>query len=153
EIQVVAPVPWFRAIHQLPGRHQGTASLPVYHPRFWYVPKMLKSFRGIFLFISTVRLIGRIRETFDFDLIDAHFAYPDGFAAVVLGRWFRRPACITLRGTEVQWSKNRIGRRLCDWALTNAERVIAVSENLAMRARQGGVPEERIATIPNSVDT
>src|SRR5262245_45842125 len=61
EIQVVAPVPWFRAIHQLPGRHQGTASLPVYHPRFWYVPKMLKSFRGIFLFISTVRLIGRIR--------------------------------------------------------------------------------------------
>ncbi len=103
--------------------------------------------------MSTVREVARLRTTFDFDLIDAHFAYPDGFAAVLLGFWFRRPACITLRGTIVQWSKRRIGRWLCDWAMRHAERVIAVAESLAARARQAEVPEQRIATIPNGVDT
>jgi glycosyltransferase involved in cell wall biosynthesis len=94
-----------------------------------------------------------LRNSFDFDLIDAHFAYPDGFAAVLLGWWFRRPVCITLRGTIVQWSKTSIGRWLCDWAINRAERIIAVADSLASRARDGGVPEDRVATIPNGIDT
>ncbi|HUC08900.1 MAG TPA: glycosyltransferase [Stellaceae bacterium] len=153
DIEVVAPVPWYRSLG-----HQGrspdvTPILAVSHPRFWYVPRVLGAVRGFCLFLSTVGEIGRLRRRFDFDLIDAHFAYPDGFAAVLLGRWFRRPVCITLRGTIVQWSRRPVGRRLCDWALRRAERVIAVSHNLAERARQGGVPENRVATIANGVDS
>jgi teichuronic acid biosynthesis glycosyltransferase TuaC len=152
DIQVVAPVPWYRGIRRPVPSSVATPILAVSHPVFWYIPKILGSWRGFLLFASTVRELGRLRRTFDFDLIDAHFAYPDGFAAVLLGRWFRRPACITLRGTIVQWSKRPIGRGLCNWAIRNAERVIAVAENLAQRARQGGVPEQRIATIANGVD-
>jgi teichuronic acid biosynthesis glycosyltransferase TuaC len=110
------------------------------------------SLRGTFLFLATVRAVGRLRKNFDFDVIDAHFAYPDGFAAVLLGRWFRRPVCITLRGTIVQWSQYPVLRRLCDWTICNAQRVIAVAETLADRARQGGVPAHRVATIANGVD-
>lgn len=153
DIQVVAPIPWFRALRaQVPVR-QVNPIIAIHHPRFWYLPKLLKSFRGFFLFLSTVHKIGQLRKAFDFDLIDAHFAYPDGFAAVLLGIWFRRPACITLRGTIVQWSKRRIGRLLCEWAMRGAERVIAVAESLAVYPRQGGVPEHRIAIIPNGVET
>ena len=153
DIQVVAPIPWFRAFRAQALETQSTGIIAIRHPRFWYIPKLLKYFRGVFLFISTVREVARLRATFDFDLIDAHFAYPDGFAAVLLGFWFRRPACITLRGTIVQWSRRPIGRWLCDWAMRRAERVIAVAESLAERARQGRVPEHRIATIPNGIDT
>jgi teichuronic acid biosynthesis glycosyltransferase TuaC len=153
DIQVVAPIPWFRAFRAKALETQADPIIAIRHPRFWYIPKLLKYFRGVFLFISTVREITRLRAAFDFDLIDAHFAYPDGFAAVLLGLWFRRPACITLRGTIVQWSKHRIGRWLCDWAMRHAERVIAVAESLAARAREGGIPEHRVATIPNAVDT
>ena len=152
DIQVIAPIPWFRAwrAQKIQDTHPIIA---VRHPRFWYVPKLLKYFRGVFLFLSTVHRIARLRATFDFDLIDAHFAYPDGFAAVLLGIWFGRPVCITLRGTIVQWSRHRIGRWLCDWTMRHAECVMTVAESLAERARVGNVPAHRIATIPNGVDT
>jgi glycosyltransferase involved in cell wall biosynthesis len=57
-----------------------------------------------------------------------------------------------LRGTIVQWSRIPLLRRLCDWALRRAARVIAVAHSLAARAREGGVPECRIETIANGVD-
>lgn len=158
EIHVVAPVPWhhlFRrqTVNVEAAPSEPTLPLTVSHPRFWYLPRFASCLHGLFLFFSTVREIARIRAKFDFDLIDAHFAYPDGFAAVLLSRWFSRPVCITLRGTIVQWSRRRIGRRLCDWTIRRAQRVIAVAQSLAERARQGGVPEDQIAVIANAVDS
>ena len=153
DIRVVAPIPWFRALRPSTLKNGTDPIIAVTHPRFWYIPRALKYFRGLFLFMSTVGEIARLRRSFDFDLIDAHFAYPDGFAAVLLGLWFRRPVCITLRGTIVQWSGRPIGRWLCDWTIRRAVRVIAVAESLAERARQGRVPKDRIATIPNGIDT
>jgi glycosyltransferase involved in cell wall biosynthesis len=127
-------------------------SFAIRHTRFWYLPKFMKSLHGLFLFASAVREVRRLRKTFDFEIIDAHFAYPDGFAAILLGWWFRCPVCITLRGTIIPLSKRPLGRWLCNWAIRRAVRVIAVAENLAERARQGGVPEHRIEVIPNGVD-
>jgi teichuronic acid biosynthesis glycosyltransferase TuaC len=153
DIRVMAPVAWYRALgRQVPLPHVNSR-VEVSHPRFWYVPKFFMAPRGLCLFLSTVRAVGRLRKEFDFDLIDAHFAYPDGFAAILLGRWFRRPVCITLRGTIIMISQRPLGRMLCDWAIRRAERVIAVAENLADRAREGGVAEARIETIANGVDT
>jgi teichuronic acid biosynthesis glycosyltransferase TuaC len=153
DLRVVAPVPWHLVARRQVPQRQVTPDLSVTYPRFWYVPKFLKALDGCFLFASAVREVERLRQSFDFDLIDAHFAFPDGFAAILLGYWFRRPVCITLRGTIIPLSVHPLRRRLCDWAIRRAERVIAVAENLADRARQGGVPEHRIETIPNGVDT
>ena len=153
DIEVVAPIPWFRALWTYPLVRQSYGILNIRHPRFWYIPRLLKSLRGLFLFLSVVRQIGRLRKGFDFDLIDAHFAYPDGFAAVLLGWWFRRPVCITLRGTIVQWWGRPIGKLLWVWTMRRAERIIAVAESLAVYPRLGGVPHHAIAVIPNAVDT
>ncbi len=151
DIHVVAPIPWFRP-YQGSNPPRIAPILSVRHPRFWYIPKLLPALRAFFLFLSSARDVRRLRASFDFDLIDAHFAYPDGFAAILLGRWFNRPVCITLRGTIVQWSRRPLGRLLCDWALQHAQQVIAVAQSLAERARKGGVPEYRIETIANGVD-
>jgi len=37
----------------------------------------------------------------DFDLIDAHYFYPDGVAAVLLGRALGRPVVVTARGSDL----------------------------------------------------
>jgi len=153
DIQVVAPIAWFRTIRRRGLATQAAPIITIHHPRFWYFPKFLKSFRGIFLFLSAWYQIRRIRKSFEFDLIDAHFAYPDGFAAVLLGKWFQRPVTITLRGTIIPLSRRPLGRWLCDWAIRRAQRIIAVSGNLADRALQGGVPANRIQIIPNGVDS
>ncbi|MGH7104849.1 MAG: glycosyltransferase [Acetobacteraceae bacterium] len=152
DIRVVAPIAWYRALNCSFKAHTAGGALSVIHPRFWYPPKMLPAVRGALMALSVLPQVRRLRREFDFDLIDAHFAYPDGFAAVLLGKWFRRPVCITLRGTEILQSRTASGRRLCDWAITRADRVIAVAETLADRARAAGLPRERIKTIPNGVD-
>jgi glycosyltransferase involved in cell wall biosynthesis len=99
--------------------------------------------------LATVR---RVRRRFDFDLIDAHFAFPDGFAAALLSWWFRRPFTITVRGTLIPLSAFRLRSMAADWALRRAARVIAVAEPLAARVRRAAVPPDRIVVIPNGVD-
>jgi len=98
ELRVVAPVSWrVRARARVPAQ-DSAGSLEVAHPTFVYIPGLLKVLDGLLLFLSSLRTVARIRRDFDFDLIDAHFAFPDGFAAVLLGWWFDRPVTITLRG-------------------------------------------------------
>ncbi len=153
DIRVLAPIPWYRALNHKALEGNASGGLAITHARFWYPPKILPMARGVLLAMSVGRHVRRLHRQFDFDLIDAHFAYPDGFAAGLLGRWFRRPVCITLRGTEIPQSRTRIGRWLCDWAIRHAERVIAVAETLAERAQEAGAPRDRIKTIPNGVDS
>ncbi len=43
----------------------------------------------------------QIREGQDFDLIDSHYFYPDGVAAVLLGCALNRPVVITARGDDL----------------------------------------------------
>jgi teichuronic acid biosynthesis glycosyltransferase TuaC len=152
EVRVVAPVAWFRRARSIP-RSDTLNNLPIDHPVFFYVPGVLKVLDGLFLFLSVLPLVRRIRRTFDFDLVDAHFGFPEGFAAVLLGWWFRRPVVITLRGSEHEFTGYRFRRLAIRWALRRATRVIAVSHPLAALARGLGVPSERIEVIENGVDT
>jgi len=152
DVEVLVPVPWYRTLRPDVAGATAANRLAVTHVRFWYPPKVLHFARGALMAMSAARNVRRLHRKFDFDLIDAHFAYPDGFAAVLLGRWLHRPVCITLRGTEIPQSRTRIGRWLCDWAINRADRVIAVAEILAERARQAGATRDRIKTIPNGVD-
>ncbi len=42
-----------------------------------------------------------IRQGFDFDLIDAHYYYPDGVAAAIVSRALGKPFIVTARGTDL----------------------------------------------------
>jgi glycosyltransferase involved in cell wall biosynthesis len=163
EVRVVAPVPWWKS----GVRGQGTGvseqnagakgqddflTTRVQHPTFFYIPGVFKFLDGLLLFLSALRCVRRLRREFDFDLIDGHFGYPDGFATVLLGWWFGRPVTITLRGSETEHAHSPLKRRLLAWALRRAARVITVSHPLAELARTCGVPAERIEVIANGVD-
>jgi glycosyltransferase involved in cell wall biosynthesis len=150
-VVVVAPVPWHARVSPL-RRARRIGRFAICHPRFVYVPRIFKVLDGLFLFLSALTTVARVRRRFDFDLIDAHFAFPDGFAAALLSWWFRRPFTITVRGTLIPLSAFRLRSMAADWALRRAARVIAVAEPLAARVRQGGVDPARIAVIRNGVD-
>ncbi len=160
EIVVMAPVPWFPLNRLLRGKarsgivrreHQG--NLTVYHPRFLSVPGVLKCLDGLFYFLSLLPQIRRLRHEFPFDLIDAHFAYPDGMAAVILGRVFGCPVTVTLRGTIVPLARYRLRRSQIRWTLRAAARIFSVSDSLRELAVALGAPPEKIRVIPNGVDT
>ena len=94
----------------------------------------------------------RLKRRFGCDIIDAHFAYPDGYAATLLGKWLKLPVTITLRGTEVPHSKNTAKRARMRTALDRAVHVFSVSDSLRQLAQQLGAPAGKVQVIGNGVD-
>jgi teichuronic acid biosynthesis glycosyltransferase TuaC len=159
-VVVVAPVPWFPWNRRWRGEersgikaHEQQGDLTVYHPKFLSFPGVLKCLDGLLYFLSVLWQVRRLRRQFPFDLIDAHFAYPDGVAACLLSRVFRRPVTVTIRGTLLPLSRYRLRRMQAVWALRNATRIFSVSESLKELAMSLGVPGDKIRVIPNGVDT
>jgi glycosyltransferase involved in cell wall biosynthesis len=152
DIRIVAPVCWPVRLRQRVAHVEMRDSIAVLHPTFWYLPGVFKVIDGLFLFCSSVIAVARLRRGFRFDLIDAHFSFPDGFAAVLLGLVFRCPVTITVRGTLGQLLKYRLRRIAAMLALRGATRVLAVSSPLADQAMSLGVDRARLEVIPNGVD-
>lgn len=159
EVCVVAPVAWFPFVSGLrPGfrpnvpREEVQDGVRVLHPRFLSVPAILKCLDGLFLFLGSLPTVWRLRKTFRFDAIDAHFIYPEGLAAVLLGRFFRVPVLITLRGLLPLLIPYALRRPQLRFALSRAARLIAVSESLRESAESLGVPQGRVRVIENGID-
>lgn len=161
-LAVVSPQPWFPGqalIRSLrPGyRPQAPAleiqqGIRVYHPRFLALPGLLRRFDGLSMALCSFVLLRRLRRQ-GARLIDAHFAYPDGEAAIRLGRFLDLPVTITLRGTEVPHSRNPALRPRLARALKAAARVFAVSDSLRRLALDLGVAAEKTEVVGNGVDT
>jgi len=158
---VVAPVPWFPfqglfrrwrpGFRPMPPRQEEQQGILVLHPRFFCVPALLKGLDGLFLAVSCAPLLHRLRRQVGFQVIDSHFAYPDGWAAVRLGRWLKCPVSITLRGTEVSLTRFRARRNRILWAVGRADRVFTVADSIAEHLRRLGATRP-IRRIGNGVD-
>ncbi len=161
-LAVVAPVPWFPLQGLLrrfkpgfrPGapRHEAQGGFEVWFPRFLSVPGLLKQFDGLAMALGAWPRLRRLKRAGRLDLIDAHFAYPDGYAATLLGRWLDVPVTITLRGTEVRHARDRRLAPLLRQALMGATRVFAVSESLRKIALALGIAPDRVRVVGNGVD-
>lgn len=159
EIQVVAPTPWFPFVSGLrPGFRprvpaaEVQGGVPVYHPRFLSFPGFLKCLDGLLLFLSTLPVMLRLRRRFRFDLIDAHFVYPEGLAAVLHGLVFRVPVIVTLRGMLPLLMPFKLRRPQLRFALGRAVRVIAVASSLKEDAVRLGIARDKVRVIENGID-
>jgi len=159
---VVSPKPWFpgqgliRLFHRHyrlePRRREKQDGIDVYFPRFLAVPGLFRRLDGLFMAIGSYPTLRRLRRA-GFNLIDAHFAYPDGHAAVRLGRWLGLPVAVTLRGTEARHSRDPVLVPKLRQVFRDADFVIAVSESLCQLARSLGLDAERCQVVGNGVDT
>jgi glycosyltransferase involved in cell wall biosynthesis len=163
ESRVVAPVPWFPFKHARFGLYSTYAQVPVSeirhgvqvsHPRYPVIPKVGMSAAPVLLANAIKLTIARtIDEGYDFDVIDAHYFYPDGVAAVMLGRYFNKPVVITARGSDINLlPKYRLPRRMIRWAATHAAGMITVSNALKDEIVALGIDAARIASLRNGVD-
>lgn len=161
EIRVVAPVPycpaWVRSkrweVFSRVVKFEKMEGIPVYHPRYPLIPRISMLFHGLSLFAASLGLVKRIRKEFDFNLIDAHYIYPDGFAAVLLGKVFGKPVVLSARGSDInQFSGFRTIRPMLRFALEKAEAVISVCAALKQEMIELGCNPQRIEVIPNGVD-
>ncbi|MDE2453512.1 MAG: glycosyltransferase, partial [Burkholderiales bacterium] len=163
ETRVMAPVPWFPSRHRRWGeyaRFAGVApretrhGIEVLHPRYPLIPKVGMTIAPALLALACVGPLRRlIAGGFDFDLIDAHYFYPDGVAAAWLARRFGKPLVITARGSDVNLiGEYALARRQMRWAAGRAGACIGVSQALADRMAALGVPADKLLVLRNGVD-
>jgi teichuronic acid biosynthesis glycosyltransferase TuaC len=161
-VAVVAPSPWFPLQGLLrrlkPGSRPGAPykeaqqGREVWFPRFLSFPGLLKGLDGWCMALGAWPRLRALQRTGWLDVLDAHFGYPDGYAATLLGRWLKVPVTITMRGTEVRHAQDPVLRPLLTRALQRADRVFAVSESLRQVALSLGVLPERVRVVGNGVD-
>jgi teichuronic acid biosynthesis glycosyltransferase TuaC len=96
------------------------------------------------------------KDKIEFDVIHAHFTYPQGDVAVKLGREFNVPVIITSHGFDVydlpfrgdKWNKK------VKWILNNSNHIITVSEiNRRTFVEKLDIGQDKISVIPNGFDS
>lgn len=161
--RVVAPVPWFPFRHRMFGHYAAYAQSPryerrngldVYHPRHLVIPKLGMSVTPDLLYLSARSAIAKlVADGLEFDLIDAHYFYPDGVAAAKLGAYFDKPVTITARGTDINLIPQFPGpRRRMIEAAGQAAGLIAVSQALKDEMVSLGIEADKIRVLRNGVD-
>ena len=108
---------------------------------------------GFFMFLGGLFKAWQLHRKAKFDCIDAHFVYPDGTAAVLIGKTLGVPVVVSARGTDINlFPTFPLIRPMIRWALKNASGVIAVSESLKRVIVDLGLPSARIRVIGNGID-
>jgi glycosyltransferase involved in cell wall biosynthesis len=161
--RVLSPVPWFPLKSELFGSYQQFAQIPAYenrygieisHPRFALIPKIGMSLAPWLMAAATYRVAKSLFINKQFQLIDAHYFYPDGVAAALLGKWLGCPVVISARGTDINLIPDYLlPRRMIVWAADHAKAIITVCQSLKDRLISLGVANHKITVLPNGVDS
>lgn len=164
EISVIAPTPWFPSKSKMFGSYAVHAAVPkreerhgirIDHPRYAMIPKVGMQSQPIFYLRALRRAAAKmIAETGPFDLIDAHYFYPDGVAASRLAGELGIPFTCTARGTDVNQipSISEFGKQAVLDVARRASASITVCEALRQELIDLGADGSKIHTLRNGVD-
>jgi glycosyltransferase involved in cell wall biosynthesis len=160
DVAVVAPVPYFPTRRgwgrwstwaRVP-RREAIDGVPVYHPRYLVTPKIGTALYPLTLAIGAASVVSRLVRD-GYQLLDAHYLYPDGAAAALLARRLHLPLVVTGRGSDVTLLPQfRIPRRWVSWTLQRAQGCAAVCTALAQQMRALAGDRVDVLTLRNGVD-
>lgn len=163
DVKVISPVPYSPPIPGLPeeyarfrrvARRRREGDVEILHPRFLVGPGYSTHRIEWLLYYGAVRkAVARMRRDFPFDVIHAHFTYPDGVVAAHLGRHYGVPVVITEQNPWGPWLEKYpdVGRRAI-WAARQSACQIAISQAVrnTIEEHAGGLGQ--LAVIPDGVD-
>jgi len=143
EVKVISPVPYapwpltvlkkkWRAYAAVPQRDV-IDGVEVFYPRYPEFPRsFLLAYSGLLMFMGIRRLAAGLLKEFQYDLIHAHVAIPDGHAAYLLKKNYRLPVIVTIHGQDLQSTlhKGKSCRARLDEVLGGSDRIITVSSKL-----------------------
>lgn len=165
EIKVISPVPYAPPLPSQ-GRLAYYTQFRRVMPQAWHdtveviYPRMLTgpgysmhSFEAAGYALATMPAVRRLRSRFTFDIIHAHFGYPDGVVACLLGRRYDVPVVITEQAPWLPWLQQYpLVRRQAVWAARTCAVHIAVSQSLRQSIEAVTGQSGRVTVIPNAVD-
>ncbi len=163
DVTVISPLPWFPKIgllkkfkdwykfSQVPQRYK-IGTINVISPKYLAIPKA-GFLQSLFIFLSILPVVRRLRKTIQIDLINGQWIFPDGVAASWVARLLKIPLVLTAHGCDINlYTKFTLRRPQIIKALKYTKRITAVS-NAQKKVMQGlGIDSHRISVIHNGVD-
>ncbi len=151
---ILAPIAWFPGRKIAAPPQEQRHGVRVLHPSWLSVPAIGMRAAPWLLYRSAARTLTRLLAQGErFDAIDAHYFYPDGVAAIRLGRRFGLPVVITARGSDItQFPDYPAPRRMILQAAREAAAVITVSSGLRDALVALGADPGKITVLRNGVD-
>lgn len=160
---VVAPVPYFP---KLPFRFKSLYDTyahiptfenpwgyPIHHPRYLVTPKIGMRYYGDWMSKGIMQTVQEINRKKRIDIIDGHFVYPDGSAAVKIGKKLGIPVVLSARGTDLNYYPQiRPIVPLLKENLSSCNHLICVCSDLKEVALTLGLSASKVSVIGNGVD-
>jgi glycosyltransferase involved in cell wall biosynthesis len=161
--RVVAPVPYFPFRSARFGHYAEFAQVPaweerhgltIHHPRYPLIPKIGMNITPHLMALTMLPAVkAAIKAQGGADLIDAHYLYPDGVAATIIGRMLNLPVVMTARGTDVSLiPRYPVPQRMILKACRRAAGIITVSSALKEGLVKMGVDPDHVTVLRNGVD-
>lgn len=144
--------PRYRQLHDLPEREH-RSGVTILRPRFSLLPMVGARFNAGAIVRAVLPLVRRLHAEQKFDLVDAQFFHPDGYAAVRIAAVLGLPVSIKARGADIQhWGHQRATAAQVRKAGRRATGVLAVSKGLIDDMAALGIPREKIMLHRTGLD-
>jgi len=156
-VQYCPPIPglpeYYKRFRTIP-RHCLASGIEVFHPSMLVGPGYsLHSIESRIYYWAARRVAKRLRRDFPFDLIHAHFTYPDGVAAVRLGKQFGVPIIITEQNPWGPWmDEDTAVRRQTIRAAQECTFQIAISRSVRESIVRLTGESDKLRVVPDAVD-
>lgn len=163
EVTILAPLPWTLMIRpprdtggrgvRLPRWSRDEDGIWVARPRSYFTPKVLTRHYGAMFRWSIGPTFRRLVDQVRPDVVLGSWAHPDGWAAVKLAHRAGLPAVMMVIGSDILVAtRNPARRRRIVEGLREADRVLAVSRDLANHVEDLGVNAEKVDVLHTGVD-
>lgn len=161
---VAAPMPWFPGFPpftlmkrwadfaRIPGQYE-IDGIPVYSPKYPMVPRLSEGMHARLMYYGIARTISRLHEIHHFDLINAHWLYPDAVVAQRIGKQLGIPVVATALGCDANLFLQQPEKRQQILSMARSVAgITAVSGALRDEMLAEGASNPNIAVIHNGVE-
>ncbi|MBN9788060.1 glycosyltransferase family 4 protein [Pseudonocardia sp. TMWB2A] len=161
DLTIVAPIgvpvwplslhPRYREFAEVPQVEQWKG-VTVYRPRFTIWPGTGGRFASQHMAKAILDLLQKLSAP-SVDIIDAQFFYPDGPAAIIVGKALKRPVSIKARGSDIAyWGHQPATAQQINEAGHQADGLLAVSAALKTDMTALGMAEDQIKVHHSGLD-
>ncbi len=153
-VSVIAPVAWRPSgLKALPPLEETWHGAQVYHPRYLVIPKILRSTYAVTFALAVRGLLKRLVRDEQVELINVHWAYPDGAGTYLAAKNLGVPIVLHTLGCDLNEFATYWGRRQwIRYALKQVDHVVHVSAPLREVALSLGSPLSKNSVVLNGVD-
>jgi glycosyltransferase involved in cell wall biosynthesis len=159
ELRVAAPLFWTERFSEAlsgkftPREFTNSDGIRVYHPTYYYIPKILEHRYGQFYLHTVQPTVWRAIEEYRPNVILTCWAHPDGWAATQIARQAGLPVVLKIIGSDVLVvsRKMRRRRRIAE-TLREVDAVIGVSRHLINSAVGMGADPARAHVVYEGID-